>query len=299
MLPRFSTLFGFGCCLLARAAWADTSAPEQAFREHGCDKGIASQHFDAATRLLEDGKRREAIAAFEAAYACHPHFAVLYNISQAYVQLRDFAAARKYLERYLEEGNGQIDAEQLGAAREQRRLLQEAVEGATDVPQHPEAPGSVKPEASPGSLRVKERRDEVVTSPLEAAEPGELPEAGSSPTKIPVLSYALGGLGVVIAGAALGVHAWNQGRFEDWKDADAELVAAREAPWSAGEASLWNERQRINNRLWGSIEATHTTVLGLSLGAALAASGAVYFALADASPQVSLRADGVALHLVW
>lgn len=68
----------------------------------------ARTHFQRGVRLGEMGSYREAAIEFEAAYRLAPHFAVLFNLGQAYVALARPVDAVEVLRRYLTEGGSAL-----------------------------------------------------------------------------------------------------------------------------------------------------------------------------------------------
>jgi len=93
--------------LLAAPARADLAfaADDQARA-----KAEALVHFEKGVRLGESGSYREAAAEFERAYRLSPHYAVLYNLGQAYMALGQPVEAVEALQRYLTEGASQVPA---------------------------------------------------------------------------------------------------------------------------------------------------------------------------------------------
>jgi tetratricopeptide (TPR) repeat protein len=74
-------------------------------------KELARGHFTRGVELAGQGDYEPALAEFLAAYQASPHFAVLYNIAQAYILLGRPIEAIATLEQYLREGGDQIPAE--------------------------------------------------------------------------------------------------------------------------------------------------------------------------------------------
>ena len=70
----------------------------------------ARAHYEQGVDLANRGEYRAALAAFDAAYAASPHFAVLYNIGQTQVALGRPRKAIEALSRYLSDGKEQIPA---------------------------------------------------------------------------------------------------------------------------------------------------------------------------------------------
>jgi hypothetical protein len=82
-------------------------------------------------------------------------------------------------------------------------------------------------------------------------------------------AYASTSLGVVAAGAALGVYLWNRGRYEDWQAGTAALQDL--TPGSAA----YRTRAVANNDLATSLTTANHAILGLSIaGGVLVATGA-------------------------
>jgi hypothetical protein len=70
----------------------------------------AKQHFDRALELVDQGSLEQAVAEFQRAYDLLPHYAVLYNLGQAYVALGRSVEAVDALSRYLEQGGDKVPA---------------------------------------------------------------------------------------------------------------------------------------------------------------------------------------------
>ncbi|HEY8923146.1 MAG TPA: tetratricopeptide repeat protein, partial [Polyangia bacterium] len=126
----------FSSLLLAEPARADR-AP--ATDDQGRAKAEALEHFEQGVRLGESGSYREAAAEFERAYRLSPHYAVLYNLGQAYMALGQPVEAVEALQRYLTEGASQVPAarrSEVQAAIKQQRarigsvVLEANVDGA-------------------------------------------------------------------------------------------------------------------------------------------------------------------------
>jgi hypothetical protein len=75
------------------------------------DKLEARQHFARGIELANAGLFKDAIAELRRAYEIRPHFAVLYNIAEAYVALGDAASAVQTFRRYLAEGGADVPPE--------------------------------------------------------------------------------------------------------------------------------------------------------------------------------------------
>src|SRR5688572_10720139 len=105
--------------LCARVELSRAASPDSASVERADTERSAKQEFDQGLALVHKERFREAIAEFETAYSLKPHYAVLYNISQCYLQLGELEPALKNLERYLAEGAASI-SEPLRVEREQQ-----------------------------------------------------------------------------------------------------------------------------------------------------------------------------------
>src|SRR5271163_3770938 len=85
--------------IAAILALALVSAPlPSAAQGNGAPSGAdavaqARQHFTRGVRLYEEDDFRTALIEFNRAYEIAPNWQVLYNIGQAYYQLRDYANA--------------------------------------------------------------------------------------------------------------------------------------------------------------------------------------------------------------
>src|SRR5512140_2420687 len=74
-------------------------------------KAEARSHFDRGLGLAKKGDYAAAVVEFNRAYELSPHFAVLYNLGQAYAALGQSAFAVQALRRYLSEGADQVPAQ--------------------------------------------------------------------------------------------------------------------------------------------------------------------------------------------
>ena len=106
----------FILCLLPPLAFAQTDA-----------KVEARLHFDRGLALTKQGGYAEAVTEFNRAYELSPHFAVLYNLGQAYSLLGQPVYAVQALGRYLSEGGKEVPAQrrkqvEADMAREERHI---------------------------------------------------------------------------------------------------------------------------------------------------------------------------------
>ena len=106
----------FTTCALPAAVFGQTDPKE-----------AARQHFDRGFSLATEGVYAGAIAEFSRAYQLSPHFAVLYNLGQAYAASGQAVLAVDTLRRYLAEGGTQVPLArhkqvQEDIARQERRI---------------------------------------------------------------------------------------------------------------------------------------------------------------------------------
>jgi len=106
----------FVLCSFPSVAFAQTDA-----------KAEAGKHFDRGFALAKRGGYAEAVVEFNQAYALSPHFAVLYNLGQAYGALGQPVYAVQALRRYLSEGSNQVPAQrrnqvEADIARQERQI---------------------------------------------------------------------------------------------------------------------------------------------------------------------------------
>lgn len=110
-------------------------------RAQPSERREAAAHFSRGEHAQAAGNYREAIAAYEQAYALVPHANAVFNIAVCYEKLEDWALAAEYYERYLDEQGGA--ASDAAAVTEKIRVLR-AKSG-------PAAPPPVADEPSPPS----------------------------------------------------------------------------------------------------------------------------------------------------
>jgi tetratricopeptide (TPR) repeat protein len=79
----------------------------------------ARQHYGRGLELAGQGQYEQALSEFLAAYRDRPHYATLYNIGQAHIELGRAVEAIATLERYLAEGKDQIPLERAEQVRAQ------------------------------------------------------------------------------------------------------------------------------------------------------------------------------------
>jgi hypothetical protein len=74
----------------------------------------ASGHFERGTTFYGEGDYAAALVEFKRAYELEPTWQVLFNVGQAYFQLRDYANALLTLRRFASEGGDRISKEDRG-----------------------------------------------------------------------------------------------------------------------------------------------------------------------------------------
>jgi len=92
-------------------------------------KAEAGKHFDRGFALAQQGMYAEAVVEFNRAYELSPHFAVLYNLGQAYSALGQPVYAVQALGRYLSEGGKEIPTQrrkqvESAIVREERHIAE-------------------------------------------------------------------------------------------------------------------------------------------------------------------------------
>jgi hypothetical protein len=97
--------------LIALSLAGATHAADEPARE------AARQHFGRGLELARSGRYEQALGEFLAAYRDRPHYAALYNIGQAYIELGRSVDAIAALERYLEDGKNQVAFERAEQVR--------------------------------------------------------------------------------------------------------------------------------------------------------------------------------------
>src|SRR5687768_14883146 len=71
----------------------------------------ARARFQRGVELYREGSFDAALAEFNKAYQLAPNYRVLYNLAQVQTERHDYIAAVKMMEKYLEEGGGDIAPE--------------------------------------------------------------------------------------------------------------------------------------------------------------------------------------------
>lgn len=125
---------------------------------------------------------------------------------------------------------------------------------------------------------------------------------------IRITSYVMAGLAVAMAGTAVGLLVWNDGRYGDWESEDSALRAIYRLPPddpARPDASVVEARQDDNNALWSSISTVDIVgwvLVGVGVAAAATWAG-LFFGGPDPGrySRVALlpRPDGLGLAFVW
>jgi tetratricopeptide (TPR) repeat protein len=93
-----SAVFGLWIALCTGGAHAQTG-----------DLESGRSHFDRGVGYVQDGDLKAALIEFKRAYSAAPNYRVLYNLGQVSSELREYTDARRYFERYLKDGAGELD----------------------------------------------------------------------------------------------------------------------------------------------------------------------------------------------
>jgi len=117
------------------------------------DRDAARQHFDRATTHMQAGELEPALKELEAAYALHPHFAVLRHMAEVHAALGHPDRAVELYERYLEQADDTVSVDR-------RREVAAAVE------RQKARLASVTLEVAPEGAHVRVDGKEVGTAPL-------------------------------------------------------------------------------------------------------------------------------------
>ena len=272
-------------------------------------RAMARKHFDRGLSLAEAGRYSEAIVEFDQAYQLSPHFAVLFNLGQAYAASDQPSQASRTLRRYLLEGGAQIPADrrkqvEREIARQDQRISREKAEPAAAtappagapaslpalVPASPPAPAPSPPTPvsglPPPSSPTGSPALPVGASP--ASRPATLVEAArASSTGAPatgtskpgmngelIAGLTLGGLGIAAAGVATSLAIWNGGRYDDWSATNERLSKDSNPPNPTDHAI----EQQQNDNLARSIRTTSWVTVSVGVAsAALLTSGVVLY----------------------
>ncbi|HET8937082.1 MAG TPA: PEGA domain-containing protein [Polyangiales bacterium] len=93
----------------AEKATGETAAGASATAAASANVEKARQHFQRAIDSYRDGDLATALIEFKRAYSTAPNYRLLYNLGQVSADLRDYPAAERYLNQYLEESKSALD----------------------------------------------------------------------------------------------------------------------------------------------------------------------------------------------
>jgi tetratricopeptide (TPR) repeat protein len=278
-----------------------------AARAEGDTQAEARAAFARGYALTQEGRYEEAIADFTHAYRISPHYAVLYNLGQAYAAAGRPGQAADALKRYLAEGGSKVPAArrrqvEADIAAQERRVAaapasapmppasdpvgaRAPIAAPADPPPPPAAAAAgisaATPSWSPDSPSLTVAADPAfagqahltapaVSTPIRAGDPGPPDTQGSRARRIAGLTVA--GAGVVAGGVAAALYLWNRDRYQRWSSRHDEI--AKNTPPSPER----DDRQRDNDDLARSIRTTSVVNVSFAIAsAALLATGAVLY----------------------
>lgn len=217
----------------------------------------ARRHFAEALVCVQEGRLAEGLRSFERAYAISPHHAVLYNIARTQERLGQYRDAITSYAEYLRIAGDGVDLKRRTQVESTLWTLQKEAQVVFTPPRVTSLSFLVEPRQAHVALdgRTISSRDQmVVLAPgdhiVEFSLPGYLAERrtlhldeGQSailtatlvqvpkgPPSVPLVvepklrisaqeavGITLGGVGVVLSAAALGIYVWNDSRYADWK----------------------------------------------------------------------------------
>lgn len=285
-----------------KQAW-DASSPRE----------IAHQHFNRGVELAGQGEYERALAEFQTAYERFPHFAVLYNMGQAYILLGRPIEAIDKLEQYLRDGKDQIPAprvertaEQIDAQRTQVAELRVAVNvpsAALELDGRPVgsaplvAPLRVNPGTHLLSLRAPDRPALLRSVTLGAGQvldlALELPSAPAPPAlEPPAITPALSGpldaraavdagppshdlrvLGYVLGGVGVALAGSALAHYAWNRERYQDWNAEQRALGAERVDGSYDDRQNANNELSASIDRAQIVTWALALSGAACVAG--------------------------
>jgi hypothetical protein len=125
----------------------------------------ASERYQRALKSYDEGNFDAALVEFRRAYELAPTFRILYNLGVVSLELRDYASALDYFERYLVEGAASISPEQRSEVEQKIRDLSTHVAHVTVVVDLPgseiavdDRPVGVSPLAAPLRINAGARK---------------------------------------------------------------------------------------------------------------------------------------------
>jgi tetratricopeptide (TPR) repeat protein len=103
----------------ADKATGETAAGASAAAAATANVEKARQHFQRGIESYRDGDLATALIEFKRAYSTAPNYRLLYNLGQVSADLRDYPAAERYLNQYLEESRNSLDETRKNAVQEE------------------------------------------------------------------------------------------------------------------------------------------------------------------------------------
>jgi hypothetical protein len=232
------------------------------------------------------------------------------NLARVSRDLGELEEARRYLERYLEEGGTSIAPADRTAATQEIDAIEAALAArrppqaaGADASSAPSSQGSVAPErsAKPRPPATSPRTREPKPAP-KAPKASELRRAHWSG-----FSLALASTGVVLAGVGSTVLIANQSRYEDWEvenEALEQLGPVRVDPDDGGvslaAAQATQRRFDQNNALAESIDDSNRVGwIALTSGAVMMATAVAVWLTAGNGPRLVARHRGADLRFTF
>ena len=165
----------------ARAAAPDDEAESEARRR-----------FRRGTKLVDDGKFREAAHEFESGYAVLPRTGFLMNIAHSYRRAGDLKKAKRYYELFLQR---ETDSPlQRAEATEYLRIVDEGL-----AEQSSDEPPAISPSQQSPKERLAARQPPDPNAPLVISNAELEKLCRAQPEKTPVVPWVVAGLAAVIA----------------------------------------------------------------------------------------------------
>lgn len=273
-------------CHVARAEPLPSTADAAGRPAHteATQRELARRCFALGVSLAQAGRYAAAKALFSEAYAAEPHYAVLYNIAQADVQLGDLASAATSLRQYLEAAGTAISPDWRQEVEAEIERIDARQAAALEGDAAAQAPGGSGAAVGEGSdANAGDATSYVAAGPLalepETAIAGRMSAAGGThPDGAPtddargVGGYLLAVGGFAVLGGAVGLYMWNHERYDRWREEHQVLLAARSSVFPENEDVI-NGRVRANNSRLASIKSFDAVPL-ITGGVGIAALGA-------------------------
>jgi hypothetical protein len=255
------------------------------------DAGRAREAYALGLESLERGDLSRARSAFEDAYRESPHYVVLFNLARVCFELGDLSAADLSIQRYLKDGGELLtpaerqDADTLRRQIEERLAEQRREEAALeDAPRSPREESQSIPESAPRRLVLPPTHRSTAVIAVRQGERAHLSAAGPMDARRRY-AYALGGAGVVLLAASVGLGIYNHARYLEWREGANRL---QEHP-PPSEVQTQADLQAVGSygREVGRLEGDRAAIraldvvvwAGAGLGTALLGTGVVLFVL--------------------